>query len=88
MNVEEKVEDLNAETFSKMRNLRLLKICNVRLPQGLNSLSSDLRLMDWPECFYFFGGKNMFIIVEFSLFGCFSMLTEFKVAKNHQPQRF
>ena len=36
--------------------------------------------------FYFFGGKNMFIIVEFSLFGCFSMLTEFKVAKNHQPQ--
>ena len=49
MNVEEKVEDLNAESFSKMRNLRLLKICNVRLPQGLISLSSDLRLMDWPE---------------------------------------
>ncbi|XP_050286579.1 disease resistance protein RUN1-like isoform X3 [Quercus robur] len=49
LNVEEKVEDLNAETFSKMRNLRLLKICNVSLPQGLISLSSDLRLMDWPE---------------------------------------
>ncbi|KAL0010746.1 hypothetical protein SO802_005854 [Lithocarpus litseifolius] len=49
LNVEEKVEDLNAETFSKMRNLRLLKICNVRLPQGLISLSSELRLMDWPE---------------------------------------
>ena len=58
LNVEEKVEDLNAETFSKMRNLRLLKICNVRLPQGLNSLSSDLRLMDWPECPLKFMPKN------------------------------
>ena len=47
MNVEEKVADLNAETFSKMRNLRLLKIGNVHLPQGLTFLSSDLRLMDW-----------------------------------------
>ncbi|XP_030967972.1 TMV resistance protein N-like isoform X2 [Quercus lobata] len=58
LNVEEKVEDLNAKTFSKMRNLRLLKICNVRLPQGLNSLSSDLRLMDWPECPLKFMPKN------------------------------
>ena len=47
LNVEEKVEDLNAETFSKMRNLRLLKIGNVRLPQGLTFLSNDLRLMNW-----------------------------------------
>lgn len=49
LNIEEEVEDLNAETFSKMRNLRLLKICNVCLPQGLISLPSNLRLMDWPE---------------------------------------
>ena len=58
MNVEEKVEDLNAETFSEMRNLRLLKICNMGLPQGLNSLSSDLRLMHWPECPLKFMPKN------------------------------
>ena len=32
--------------------------------------------------------KIMFIIVDFSLFGCFSMLIEFKVAKNHRPQLF
>ena len=32
-----------------MRNLRLYKICNLGLPQALNSLPSDLRLMDWPE---------------------------------------
>ena len=37
------------KTFLEMRNLRLLKICNVGLPQGLNPLASDLRLMDWPE---------------------------------------
>ena len=36
------------KTFLEMRNLRLLKICNVCLPQGLISLSSDLRLMNWP----------------------------------------
>nr|XP_023873789.1 TMV resistance protein N-like [Quercus suber] len=57
-NIEEKVEDLNAEAFSEMRNLRLLKICNVGLPQGLNSLSSDLRLMEWPECPLKFMPKN------------------------------
>uniref|UniRef100_A0A7N2LQH1 ADP-ribosyl cyclase/cyclic ADP-ribose hydrolase n=1 Tax=Quercus lobata TaxID=97700 RepID=A0A7N2LQH1_QUELO len=58
LNIEEKVEDLNAETFSEMRNLRLLKICKVGLPQGLNSLSSDLRLMDWHECPLKFMPKN------------------------------
>ena len=30
-----------------MRNLRLLKIGNVHLPEGLNFLSSELRLMNW-----------------------------------------
>ena len=31
-----------------MRNLRLLDIDNVHLPQGLSFLSSELRLMNWP----------------------------------------
>uniref|UniRef100_A0A7N2LPY1 ADP-ribosyl cyclase/cyclic ADP-ribose hydrolase n=1 Tax=Quercus lobata TaxID=97700 RepID=A0A7N2LPY1_QUELO len=38
---------VNFEAFSKMRNLRLLKIGNVHLPEGLNFLSSELRLMNW-----------------------------------------
>jgi hypothetical protein len=38
---------LNAEAFSKMKNLRLLKINNVHLPQGLNFLSSELRFIHW-----------------------------------------
>ena len=46
------------KTFLEMRNLRLLKICNVGLPQGLNPLASDLRLMDWPECPLKFMPKN------------------------------
>ncbi|KAF5444593.1 hypothetical protein F2P56_033718 [Juglans regia] len=42
-------EDLNPEAFSKMDNLRLIKICDVNLPQGLNSLSNCLRLMEWHQ---------------------------------------
>ncbi|XP_075666530.1 disease resistance protein RPS6-like [Castanea sativa] len=38
---------VNFEAFSKMRNLRLLYIDNVHLPQGLSFLSSELRLMNW-----------------------------------------
>ena len=49
---------MSAEAFSKMKNLRLLKIGNVQplhyliggpiqLPQGLNYLSSELRTIDW-----------------------------------------
>ncbi|XP_050286581.1 disease resistance protein RUN1-like [Quercus robur] len=38
---------VNFEAFSKMRNLRLLNIGNVHLPQGLSFLSSELRLMNW-----------------------------------------
>ncbi|XP_030966059.1 TMV resistance protein N-like isoform X2 [Quercus lobata] len=38
---------VNCEAFSKMRNLRLLNIDNVHLPQGLSFLSSELRLMNW-----------------------------------------
>jgi hypothetical protein len=38
---------LNAEAFSGMKNLRLLKINNVKLPEGLNYLSSKLRFIHW-----------------------------------------
>ncbi|KAH9725830.1 ADP-ribosyl cyclase/cyclic ADP-ribose hydrolase [Citrus sinensis] len=37
----------SAKAFSQMTNLRLLKIRNVQLPEGLEYLSSKLRLLDW-----------------------------------------
>ncbi|XP_024954080.2 TMV resistance protein N-like [Citrus sinensis] len=37
------------KAFSKMTNLRLLKICNLQLPQGLEYLSNKLRLLDWHQ---------------------------------------
>ncbi|XP_040998843.1 TMV resistance protein N-like isoform X2 [Juglans microcarpa x Juglans regia] len=43
-------EVLNSEAFSNMKKLRLIKICDVNLPWGLNSLSNGLRLIDWHEC--------------------------------------
>ncbi|XP_031270621.1 TMV resistance protein N-like [Pistacia vera] len=36
-----------AKAFSKMFSLRLLKICNVQLPEGLDYLPNNLRLLDW-----------------------------------------
>ncbi|KAH9781800.1 ADP-ribosyl cyclase/cyclic ADP-ribose hydrolase [Citrus sinensis] len=38
---------LSAKAFSLMTNLRLLKISNVQLPEGLEYLSNELRLLDW-----------------------------------------
>ncbi|KAH9781778.1 ADP-ribosyl cyclase/cyclic ADP-ribose hydrolase [Citrus sinensis] len=38
---------LSAKAFSLMTNLRLLKINNVQLPEGLEYLSNRLRLLDW-----------------------------------------
>ncbi|XP_031283976.1 TMV resistance protein N-like [Pistacia vera] len=35
------------KAFSKMINLRLLKIRNVQLPKGLDYLPNNLRLLDW-----------------------------------------
>ncbi|GMY19155.1 TMV resistance protein N-like [Fagus crenata] len=54
----EKEENLSAEAFSKMKKLRLLKIGsmqlpqgpirgNVQLPEGLNYLSNELRVIEW-----------------------------------------
>ncbi|KAH9725407.1 ADP-ribosyl cyclase/cyclic ADP-ribose hydrolase [Citrus sinensis] len=36
-----------AKAFSQMTNLRLLKIDNLQLPEGLEYLSNKLRLLDW-----------------------------------------
>ena len=43
----EKVQHLNAKSFSNMNNLRLLKINNVDLPQGLHDFSSELCFIHW-----------------------------------------
>ncbi|XP_035541753.1 disease resistance protein RUN1-like isoform X2 [Juglans regia] len=40
-------EELNAEAFLEMKRLRLLKICNVLLPHGLDYLSNELLVIDW-----------------------------------------
>ncbi|ESR54914.1 hypothetical protein CICLE_v10023686mg, partial [Citrus x clementina] len=37
------------KAFSKMTNLRLLKICNLQLRLGLECLSNKLRLLDWHQ---------------------------------------
>ncbi|XP_052183210.1 disease resistance protein RUN1-like isoform X2 [Diospyros lotus] len=38
---------LSPDAFSKMSKLRLLKLSNVQLPNGLDYLSNDLRVLDW-----------------------------------------
>ena len=42
-------EDLKAGAFSEMKSLRLIKICNVHLPEGLNFLSNRLQMMEWHD---------------------------------------
>ena len=44
----EEQEELNAEPFSKMNNLKLLKICKLHLP-CLSNLSNKLHLLEWHE---------------------------------------
>ncbi|KAJ4717150.1 putative Disease resistance protein [Melia azedarach] len=39
--------DLKARAFSKMTRLRLLKIHSVKLPEGLEYLPNELRLLEW-----------------------------------------
>ncbi|KAL0006306.1 hypothetical protein SO802_013867 [Lithocarpus litseifolius] len=45
----EEKEQLKAEVFSKMINLRLLQINHVHLPQGLDYLSNELCFMNWEK---------------------------------------
>ena len=44
----EEQEELNAEPFSKMNKLKLLKICKLHLP-CLSKLSNELLLLEWHE---------------------------------------
>lgn len=41
--------ELNAEAFLEMKRLRLLKICNVLLPHGLDYLSNELLVIEWHD---------------------------------------
>ena len=46
----QKEEHLDAEVFSMMKKMRLLKVgdmVNVKLPQGLDCLSNELRIIEW-----------------------------------------
>ena len=43
----QKVETFSAKAFSNMKNLRLLKIDNVQLLQGISYLSNELRFLEW-----------------------------------------
>ncbi|GMY32372.1 TMV resistance protein N-like, partial [Fagus crenata] len=45
-----KNEDLDAKAFSKMKNLRILKIRSGRFPKGLTYLPNELLLLNWHEC--------------------------------------
>nr|XP_023879432.1 TMV resistance protein N-like [Quercus suber] len=42
-------EDLNANAFSKMKGLELIKICSAVRFWGLNHLSIQLRMMEWHD---------------------------------------
>ncbi|XP_052195829.1 disease resistance protein RUN1-like [Diospyros lotus] len=44
---ETKEISLSPDAFSEMNKLRLLKLSNVQLPNGLSYLSNDLCLLDW-----------------------------------------
>ncbi|GAU26525.1 hypothetical protein TSUD_361580 [Trifolium subterraneum] len=38
------------EAFSKISQLRFLKLCEIKLPLGLNCLPSSLKVLDWRGC--------------------------------------
>ncbi|XP_050261973.1 disease resistance protein RUN1-like [Quercus robur] len=46
---EPKNVEWNPEAFSKMQNLKLLKICGVQLMHGLKHLPRSLRVLEWRE---------------------------------------
>nr|XP_028964878.1 disease resistance protein RPP2A-like isoform X1 [Malus domestica] len=45
--LETKEVECHPEAFYQMVNLRLLKVHNVRLPEGLNRLPNSLRFLEW-----------------------------------------
>ncbi|XP_065868345.1 TMV resistance protein N-like [Euphorbia lathyris] len=46
---EQKEVTLSAKAFLKMNKLRMLKISNLQLPQGLEFLSNELRVLEWHK---------------------------------------
>ena len=42
-------EDLNANAFSKVEGLELIKICSAVRFWGLNHLSNQLQMMEWHD---------------------------------------
>ncbi|KAH9725741.1 ADP-ribosyl cyclase/cyclic ADP-ribose hydrolase [Citrus sinensis] len=66
----------SAKAFSQMTNLRLLKISNVQLPEGLEYLSNRLRLLDWHRYPLRSLPSNLQLdkIVEFKM--CYSRIEE------------
>ncbi|KAE9595493.1 hypothetical protein Lal_00031031 [Lupinus albus] len=40
----------NTEAFSKISRLRLLKLCQMQLPLGLNCLPCELKVLHWKGC--------------------------------------
>ncbi|KAH9725802.1 ADP-ribosyl cyclase/cyclic ADP-ribose hydrolase [Citrus sinensis] len=67
---------LSAKAFSLMTDLRLLKISNVQLPEGLEYLSNRLRLLDWHRYPLKSLPSNLQLdkIVEFKM--CYSRIEE------------
>ncbi|KAI4324060.1 hypothetical protein L6164_023626 [Bauhinia variegata] len=41
---------LHPDAFSKTSQLKLLKLCKMQLPRGLNCLPSALKVLDWIQC--------------------------------------
>ncbi|KAH9781788.1 ADP-ribosyl cyclase/cyclic ADP-ribose hydrolase [Citrus sinensis] len=66
----------SAKAFSQMTNLRLLKISNVQLPEGLVYLSNRLQLLDWHRYPLKSLPSNLQLdkIVEFKM--CYSRIEE------------
>ncbi|KAH9725787.1 ADP-ribosyl cyclase/cyclic ADP-ribose hydrolase [Citrus sinensis] len=66
----------SAKAFLQMSNLRLLKISNVQLPEGLEYLSSKLRLLDWHRYPLKSLPSNLQLVKAFEFNMCYSCIEE------------
>lgn len=66
----------SAKAFSKMTNLRLLKICNLQLPNGLEYLSNRLRLLGWRGYPLKFLPSNLQMDKTIEIYMCYSRIGE------------
>ncbi|KAH9781748.1 ADP-ribosyl cyclase/cyclic ADP-ribose hydrolase [Citrus sinensis] len=65
-----------SKAFSKMINLRLLKIRNVQLPEGLEYLSNKLKLLEWHGYPLESLPSNLQLDKTFELNMCYSLIEE------------